>query len=226
MSLTRTRRPPTNDERAILEARTARAWSAVRAHERGADVVVLAVLGLGVALAAQALFNGFPRAMLSVFGASLLVIAVLGARRQGEASARRRAELDLRHRARAAEVEEVTFSSRAVTTASDPSGEGYAYWIFTLTDDTHLAFSDEQWVPGEAPPDAWCRDTIVVLDGEHAVVTLRTDGGSIPATLHHLRAPDFAVTGESRFWAPEAAGPPPWVVAEPRWQRMPDDDAT
>lgn len=218
--MTRTRRPPSEDERAILEARTRRTKDAWRAHEGASDVVMLTVMGLTVLTGAQRFVEGVPRALLSLFGASLMVIAALGLRRQRADRTRRLAELDARHRARAAEVEEISFAADRAVTASDPGGDGDAYWVFALTDGTYLAFTDTQWAPGEAPPTDWRREVTVVLDGERAVVTLRTAGDALPVSQHHLRAPDFAVTDESRFWAPDAEGPPPWVVSEPALKRL------
>ncbi len=224
MSLTRSRRPPNDEERAILEARAQRARDVARAHESLSDLVMLAVMGLAMILGAQRFTESLPRGVLSLFGASLLVITALGARRQRTDRARRLADLDARHRARAAAVEEISFTALALVTASDPGGDGNAYWVFALTDGTHLAFTDTQWVPGEAPPTDWRREVTVVLDGEHRVVTLRTAGDALPASLRHVRAPDFAVTDECRFWAPEAAGAPPWVVTAPELQRLADID--
>lgn len=194
------------------------------AHESAADLVMLAVLGIAVILGAQRFNDSLPRGMLSLFGASLLVIAALGARRQRADRARRLAALDDRHRARAAEVEVISFTARHGVTASDPNGDGDAYWVFALADGTHLAFTDTQWVPGEAPPTDWRREVIAVLDGERAVISLRTGGEALPVSQHHLRAPDFAVTDESRFWAPEAEGPPPWVVTAPVLKRLGETD--
>lgn len=218
--MTRTRRPPSDEERATLEARTRRTKEAWRAHESGSDVVMLAVMGLAVLLGAQRFVEGVPRALLSLFGAALMVTAALGLRRQRADRARRLAALDARHLARAAEVEEISFRADRVVTAADPGGDGNAYWIFALTDGTHLAFNDTQWVPGEAPPTDWCREVTAVLDGERTVITLRTAGDALPLSSHHLRAPDFAVTDESRFWTPDTGGPPPWVVAEPMLKRL------
>ncbi len=220
MSLTRSRRPPNDEERAILEGRAQRARDAARAHDSPSDLIVLVVMGLAMILGAQRFTESLPRGMLSLFGASLLVIVALGARRQRTDRARRLADLDVRHRARAAAVEEISFTALALVTASDPGGDGNAYWVFALTDGTHVAFTDTQWVPGDAPPTDWRRGVTAVLDGEHRVVTLRTVGDALPSSLHHLRAPDFAVTDESRFWAPETEGPPPWVVAEPALKRL------
>lgn len=222
--MTRTRRPPSDEERAILEARTQRTKDAWRAHESASDIVMLAVMGLAVLLGAQRFGDAAPRVLLSLFGASLMVTAALGIRRQRADRARRLAGLDERHRARAAAVEEVSFSALALVTASDPGGDGNAYWVFALDDGSHLAFTDTQWIPGETPPTDWRREVTVVLDGERAVLTLRTAGDALPTTLHHLRAPDFAVTDESRFWHPEVEGPPPWVVTAPALQRLSDTD--
>lgn len=63
-----------------------------------------------------------------------------------------------------------------------------------------------------------------MLDGEGAVVTLHAVGDALAVSLHHLRGPDFAVTAERRFWAPEVAGPPPWVVAAPVLKRLDELD--
>jgi hypothetical protein len=223
-SLTRTRRPPNDEERAILEARAKRAKDASRAHDSPFDLVVLAVLGLAMILGAQRFTESLPRGILSLFGASLLVIAALGARRQRTDRARRLADLDARHRARAATVEEISFTALTLVTASDPGGDGNAYWIFALPDGTHLAFTDTQWIPGETPPTDWRREVTTVLDGERAVVALRTAGDALPVSLHHLRAQDFSVTDESRFWAPDTDGGPPWVVSEPVLRRLGDLD--
>ena len=219
MSITRTRRPPSDQERAILEARTQRTKDARRAHESASDVVMLALLGLALLLGALRFSVGFPRAMLSLFGASLMTISALGARRQRAARARRVAALDARHRARAAEVEEISFTAHGVVTATDPGADGDAYWIFTLTDGTHLAFNDAQWVPEEEPPTDWRREVTAVLDDERTVVTLRTAGDAIPVSLHHLRPPGFVVTDESRFWTPKTDDAPPWVVTAPLLKR-------
>ncbi len=224
MTTTRTRRPPSAEERAILDARTQRTKDAWRAHESASDVIVLAVLGLAVLLGAQRFGEAVPRVMLSLFGASLMVIAALGVRRQRADRARRFADFDVRHRARAAEVEEISFTAHRAVTASDPGGDGSAYWIFALTDGTHLAFTDTQWVPGESPPADWRREVTVVLNGERAVVTVRTAGDALPVSLHHLRAPDCAVTDESRFWTPESEGGPPWVVSAPVLKRLGEPD--
>jgi hypothetical protein len=224
VSLTRTRRPPNEEERAILEARAVRARDVTRAHESPSDLVMLAVMSLAMILGAQRFTETLPRAMLSLFGASLLVITALGARRQRTDRARRLASLDARHLARAAAVEEISFTALTLVTASDPGGDGNAYWVFALPDGTHLAFTDTQWIPGETPPTDWRREVTAVLDREHVVVTLRTAGDALPVSLHHLRAPDFAVTDESRFWAPDTDGGLPWVVSAPVLQRLADID--
>ena len=198
----RRRRAPTDDELAVIRARMDRARTSLRTHARSYDALFLAALGVAMAAAGFVFFSGFPRALGGVFGASLAVIGVMGELRARRELAALLGKVDRQERECAAEVEELSFSPTAVVTATAPDGEGESFWLAALGDGSHLALSSEQWDPGDAPPAEWRSRARVVLDGRGTVVRVALDGDTVPVTRSDVREPDFAVTDDTRFWAP------------------------
>lgn len=221
----RQERAPLPVEEEIVRGRMARARAALRRHGASLDALFPVVFGALLAAVVQVVFDGFPRWMLTVFGASLVVIGVVGLRRGRQTLRERLATLDRQEAERLATVSEVRFESVGAVTASSPHGDGNAYWLFELPSGAHLVFALEQWAPGEEPPSPWRARASVVLDGWGTVVRTDLEGEPIDVARGDVRPPDFAVTDEHRFWDPPDDLVLPGVVDDVRLQTLDDAGA-